>query len=112
MKVILDRTEKQQMNLIPEKPGVYIGYNQTKYGNLRLTYIGQTQNLRKRLWRHEQPFTHVSFEIIDKADIHKGTIQNQLDDREKKLIEKYQPHFNTCFNRTKNIQKREWDDDF
>jgi len=110
MKVVIDRTDKPQINTVPEKPGVYIGYNQTKYGNLRLTYVGQAQNLRKRLCRHEQPFTHFSFEIIDKNDIRKGTIQNQLDAREKELIEEYKPWLNTKGNHEQ--WKREWDNDF
>ncbi len=90
--VIFSRIQIQKF--APDEPGVYVGYNETKEGNLRVTYVGQAKNLRKRLRHHEKGCTHFSFEIINTGDIHEGTAENRMDARKKELIGRYHPHLN------------------
>lgn len=47
------------MDDLPDAGGVYFGYNETQKGNLRLSYIGETNNFRRRLKHHEGSFTHI-----------------------------------------------------
>lgn len=79
---------------VPEKPGVYIGYNETEDGELRITYVGESTNLKKRLRRHEKPCTHYSYEVIERGDIKRGNAESVRKTRESELIERFAPELN------------------
>lgn len=89
---------KQTDKHAPNKPGIYIGYNKTSKGNLRLTYIGEAKNLRKRLHKHPKGCTHFTWEIIEGWE-------GKRKKREKELIKKHHPLLNQK-HRTKHI----WND--
>lgn len=87
--------EPNETNLVPEKPGIYKGYNLTSKGNLRLTYIGESKNLKKRLNNRGLPCTHYTWEVT-----------RDRKRKEKELIKKHQPQLNVKYR-----DKYEWDDE-
>jgi len=67
---------------IPEFPGVYIGYHKTGKGNVSLSYVGMTNNLRRRLRRHDNTSSQLfSFRVIEDERVRKAVEKELIEDR-------------------------------
>lgn len=88
----------EEIKKVPSEPGVYIGYNETKKsGEYRITYVGESGNLRQRIHQHPKGCTHFSFEEM------LGRTEKQRRQREKQLIEKFRPENNIKHHQPKSL---------
>mgnify|MGYP001210804994 CR=1 FL=1 len=86
---------KEKVNVLPEKPGVYQFYNQSR----ELLYVGKAKNLKKRVssyFFHEVQSRKVKVLVSKIAEIEYIVVNSETDALllENNLIKKYQPHYN------------------
>lgn len=93
---------------VPEKPGVHLGYNGKKGEYLRITYVGESKNLKRCLKRHGKGCTHYSYEVIEGGDIRIGETEDVRKKRKRELIEKFAPECNRRGVDTSRAWGEEW----
>jgi len=71
---------------VPEKGGIYIGYNPRNEDIYRITYIGETKNLKRGIKQCPKGCTHYSYKLISD--------QTKRRDLKKELIEVFAPEGN------------------
>lgn len=89
-----------ELERIPEESGVYIGFNGKVGDILRITYVGKTENLKRRLHKHGRSCTHYSFKVISKEEDRR--------ELEKRLIEIFAPESNREFVDKSRTLSEEW----
>jgi len=88
---------RKDFSLNKKTAGIYFGFNITKNGSLRLTYIGQSEDIEKRIKTHEKGFTHFSHIEVPN--------EKRRVELEKNYIKKYNP----IQNRSLKIMKSRWE---
>lgn len=88
------RISDPTLNSVPMKPGIYKLYQRKSGGDLKLLYIGKTENLRSRLFNHPVMYDEFSYRIVIDEELRTNL--------EKYLISEFEPPMNEQFNDNPN----------